>query len=108
MRDTREILRQIWIDWGIEEGGGDYASAVQKTRNFVTFSEIDLGVYIDQNLSWNVHVNNLCKKIAAGIGVIKRSRAFVPFDALQYTYSSQCSHTSITVARFGVAANKIH
>ena len=47
-----------------------------------------LGVYIDQNLSWNVHVNNLCKKIAAGIGVIKRSRAFVPFDILLYMYSS--------------------
>ena len=53
----------------------------------VTFTK-SLGVYIDQNLSWNVHVNNLCKKIAAGIGVIKRSRAFVPFDTLQYMYSS--------------------
>ena len=53
----------------------------------VTFTKF-LGVYIDQNLSWNVHVNNLCKKIAAGIGVIKRSRAFVPFDTLQYMYSS--------------------
>ena len=48
----------------------------------VTFTK-SLGVYIDQNLSWNVHVNNLCKKIAAGIGVIKRSKAFVPFDTLQ-------------------------
>ena len=53
----------------------------------VTFTK-SLGVYIDQNLSWNVHVNNLCKKIAAGIGVINRSRAFVSFDALQYMYSS--------------------
>ena len=53
----------------------------------VTFTK-SLGVYIDQNLSWNVHVNNLCKTIAAGIGVIKRSRAFVPFDTLQYMYSS--------------------
>ena len=39
-------------------------------------------------LGMHVHVNNLCKKIAAGIGVIKRSRAFVPFDTLQYMYSS--------------------
>ena len=53
----------------------------------MTFTKF-LGVYIDQNLSWNVHVNNLCKKIAAGIGVINRSRAFVPFDTLQYMYSS--------------------
>jgi len=41
-----------------------------------------LGVYIDQNLSWNVHIHNLCKEIAAGIGVPKRSRAFVPIDTL--------------------------
>ena len=53
----------------------------------VTFTK-SLGVYIDQNLSWNVHVNNLCKKIAAGIGVIKRSRSFVLFDTLQHMYSS--------------------
>jgi len=48
----------------------------------VTFTK-SLGVYIDQNLSWNVHVHNLCKKIAAGIQVLKRSRAFAPFDTLQ-------------------------
>ena len=73
----------------------------------VTFTK-SLGVYIDQNLSWNVHVNNLCKKIAAGIGVIKRSRDFVSFDTLQYMYSSyvQPRHTLITVVRFGVAATK--
>ena len=28
-----------------------------------------LCVYNDQNLSWNVHVDKLCKKIAAGIGL---------------------------------------
>ena len=32
------------------------------TVSQVTFTK-SLGVYIDQNLSWNVHVNNLCKKI---------------------------------------------
>ena len=31
-----------------------------------------LGVHIDQTLSWNVHVENLCKKIASGIGALKR------------------------------------
>ena len=37
-----------------------------------------LGVHIDQTLSWNVHVENLCKKIASGIGALKRVRPFVP------------------------------
>ena len=34
-----------------------------------------LGVHIDQTLSWNVHVENLCKKIASGIGALKRVRS---------------------------------
>ena len=56
--------------------------------NQVTLTK-SLGVYIDQNLSsWNVHVDNLCKKIAAGVGVLKRSKAFVPFDTLQTMYTS--------------------
>ena len=34
-----------------------------------------LGVHIDQNLSWNVHIENLCKKISSGIGALKRMRS---------------------------------
>jgi len=52
----------------------------------VTFTK-SRGVYIDQRLSRNVYVDKLCKTIAAGIGVLKRSRAFVPFDTLQTMYT---------------------
>jgi hypothetical protein len=31
-----------------------------------------LGVYLDENLSWNIQINELTKKIASGIGVLKR------------------------------------
>ena len=34
--------------------------------------------YVDENLSWNVHVD----KIASGIGILKRSRLFVTFELL--------------------------
>ena len=53
-----------------------------------TTSTKSLAVYIDQNLSWNVHVHNLCEKIAAGIGVLKHSRDLVSFhfDTLQNMY----------------------
>ena len=27
-----------------------------------------LGVHIDENLTWNVHIEKLCKKVASGIG----------------------------------------
>ena len=33
-----------------------------------------LGTHIDENLSWNVHIEKLCKKVTSGIGAIKRIR----------------------------------
>ena len=39
--------------------------------------------HIDQTLSWNVHVEILCKKIASGIGAFKRVRTFVPLETLR-------------------------
>ena len=47
-----------------------------------------LGVHIDQNLSWNVHVEKLCKKIASGVGALKRVRSFVPYETLRSVYMS--------------------
>ena len=40
------------------------------------------GVYIDENLTWNVHIKHISKKIASCIGILKRSRSFVPFETL--------------------------
>ena len=36
-----------------------------------------LGVYVVENLLWNVHINNMAKEIASGIDILKRSRPFV-------------------------------
>ena len=66
-----------------------------------TFTK-SLVVYFDHNLCWNVHVDNLSKKIASGIGMLKLSRAFFSSDTLQ----NVISHTSITVTRFVVAVTK--
>ena len=38
-----------------------------------------LGVSIDENLSWNTHIETVCKKISSALGLIKRIRDFVPF-----------------------------
>ena len=57
-----------------------------------------LGVQIDENLSWNMHIEKIAKKIASGIGVIKRCRPFVNrttlesvFNALVQPYFNYCS-----------------
>ena len=36
-----------------------------------------LGIYIDQNLSWFKHVNEIAKTISSGIGALKRLRPFI-------------------------------
>ena len=36
-----------------------------------------LDVYVDENVLWNVHIANIAKKIASGIGILKRSWPFV-------------------------------
>ena len=48
-----------------------------------------LGVYVDDNfLSWNVHIDNIAKNIASGIGILKRSRPFVTLEVLSTIYSA--------------------
>ena len=44
--------------------------------------------HIDQTLSWNVHVEILCKKIASGIGAFERVRTFVPLETLRSIFTS--------------------
>ena len=41
-----------------------------------------LGVSINENLSWNTHIETVCKKISSTLGLIKRIRDFVPFYTL--------------------------
>ena len=42
----------------------------------------------DENLAWNVHIDNIAKEIASGIGILKRSRPFVTFEVLSTIYST--------------------
>ncbi len=36
-----------------------------------------LGVYVDEILTWESHINNISKKVAKGLGVLRRLRSFV-------------------------------
>ena len=47
-----------------------------------------LGVYIDENMSWDIHVNSISKKISAGIGALKRCRPFLPQETLIYIFNA--------------------
>ena len=70
--------------------GGDIINQVSSVKS--------LGVHIDENLSWNMHIEKIAKKIASGIGAIKRCRPFVNratlefvFNALVQPYFNYCS-----------------
>ena len=43
-----------------------------------------LGIFIDENLRWQTHIDKLFEKVASGKGAIKRIRPFVPPPALHY------------------------
>ena len=47
-----------------------------------------LSVHIDQTLSWNVHVENLCKKIASGVGALNRVRSFLSHATFRSIFMS--------------------
>ena len=47
-----------------------------------------LGIFIDENLRWQTHIDKLSKKVASGIGAIKRIRPFVPPPSLHYIYNA--------------------
>ena len=57
-----------------------------------------LSVHIDQNINWECHIQNICRKIASALGAIKRMRHLIPCnvlinvcDSLVQPYFNYCS-----------------
>ena len=47
-----------------------------------------LGIFVDENLRWQTHIDKLSKKIASGIGAIKKITDFVPTPTLHCIYNA--------------------
>ena len=47
-----------------------------------------LGVDIDETLSFHTHIEEICKKICSGIGILRRIKPFVPQGSLVTLYKS--------------------
>ena len=47
-----------------------------------------LGIQLDEKLSWDSHVDMICKKASAGIGAMRRIKPYVPIDTLEKVYKS--------------------
>ncbi len=47
-----------------------------------------LGMYVDDNLKWNEHINVMIPKISAKIGILRSLRRIVPIDTLKLFYNA--------------------
>jgi hypothetical protein len=47
-----------------------------------------LGVKLDETLNWDEHIEMVCKKVGAGIGILKRIKPYVPADTLISIYNA--------------------
>jgi hypothetical protein len=46
---------------------------VPRTENYTC-----LGVDLDERFTWEKHIDNICVKVGAGIGIMRRMKPFVP------------------------------
>ncbi len=47
-----------------------------------------IGMCIDENLKWNVHIDNIVPKISAKIGVLRSPRKIIPTTTLKLLYNA--------------------
>ncbi len=47
-----------------------------------------IDMYIDENLKWNVHIDNIVPKISAKIGVLRSLRNIIPTAILKLLYNA--------------------
>ena len=62
--------------------------AINKNAIEQVTSAKSLGVYVDQNINWECHIENVSKKIACAIGAIKRIQHLTPLNVLVNVYNS--------------------
>jgi hypothetical protein len=47
-----------------------------------------LGVKLDETLNWDEHIEMVCKKVGAGIGILKRIKPYVPANTFISIYNA--------------------
>ena len=63
-----------------------------------------LGVYIDNKLQWETHINNIKLRLSKGIGILAKIRHYVPSTVLRSLYFTFInSHTDYNLLNWGTA-----
>jgi hypothetical protein len=56
---------------------------VPRTENYTC-----LGVDLDERFTWEKHIDNICAKVEAGIGIMRRMKPFVPVETVKLIYNA--------------------
>ena len=63
-----------------------------------------LGVYIDNKLQWDVHINNIKLRLSKGVSILAKIRHYVPNSVLRTLYFTFInSHTNYNLLNWGTA-----
>ena len=67
-----------------------------------------LGVYLDKNLSWEFHINELCKKLSSAVGMLYKMKNLCSTSTLKSIYHSLFhSHLSYGISVWGLAKTSL-
>ena len=65
-----------------------------------------LGVFLDDRLSWKIHINKLSKKLSRACGMVYKLRHYVPLSSLKLVYYGLFhSHLQYSLLNWGRAAS---
>ena len=63
-----------------------------------------LGVYLDNKLQWDVHIDNIKLRLSKGVGILAKIRHYVPKSVLRSLYFTFInSHTDYNLLNWGTA-----
>jgi hypothetical protein len=81
-------LMFIWSPYNLKNRIGEATVFCGDKPVPLTHSLESLGVQIDENLSWEKHIDKICKKASAGIGAIKCNNPYVDINTIQTIYNA--------------------
>ena len=88
MHPSKSKLMFIGSSYNLNNKNTEQPVVVNNTPVSRTDTHKCLGVHIDEKLSWDSHIDMICKKASAGIGAMRRIKPFVPVDTLEKVYKS--------------------
>ena len=76
--------------YNLNTKSGDLSNVISIDNNLVSRvpSNKCLGVLLDEKLTFETHIEYICKKACAGIGALRRIKPFVPLCTLVTLYRS--------------------